>query len=144
MREVFYGSYEGKTNFEIMKPLFDDKKIEVTEKTWGDKWDELKSVATDEWMINQYHENDPRHEAETYNQVSSRTKKAIFDIVNTVENKGGGNVLIVTHGDQIGVMLSELFPKESFPSIPNLGLTKIYYTSGKYVLDNVGSTDYMK
>ena len=144
LREVFYGSYEGKTNFEIMKPLFEDKNIEVTEETWGDKWDDLKAVATDEWMINQYHKNDPTHEAETYEQVSSRTKKAITDILNEVENNHGGNVLIVTHGDQIGVMLSELFPEESFPSIPNLGLTKISYKSGEFVLGEVGSTEYLK
>jgi broad specificity phosphatase PhoE len=144
LREVFYGSYEGKTNFEIMKPLFDDKNIDVTEETWGDKWDDLKAVATDEWMIDQYHENDPTHEAENYEQVSSRTKEAISSITEEVENNGGGNVLIVTHGDQIGVMLSELFPEESFPSIPNLGLTKITYDSGEFELEEVGTIDYLE
>jgi broad specificity phosphatase PhoE len=144
LREVFYGSYEGKSNFEIMKPLFNAKNIEVTEENWADKWDELKAVATDEWMINQYHQNDPTHEAESYEQVSQRTKAAITAIVAEVEKKGGGKVLIVTHGDQIGILLSELFPEKNFSSIPNLGLTRISYQNQKYTLEEVGTVAYME
>lgn len=55
----------------------------------------------------------------------------------------GGNVLIVTHDDQIGMMLSELFPEESFLLIPNLELVKIYYDSEEFELEEVGSINYL-
>ncbi|NUU66835.1 histidine phosphatase family protein [Enterobacteriaceae bacterium BIT-l23] len=145
LREVFYGSYEGKTNFEIMKPLFEKKNIDVTPENWADKYGELMSVSSEEWMINEYHNNDPTHTAETYNQVLSRTQASIDKITRDVLSRGGGNVLLVTHGEQIGMVLAYLFPDfKNDVAIKNGSLTLIKYRDGRYTLSKVGDVSHLK
>lgn len=144
LREVFYGSYEGKTNFEIMLPLFEKKGIAVTPETWGDKYGDLMAVASEEWMINEYHNNDPTHTAETYAQVLNRTQDAMDQIAREVLAQGGGKVLLVTHGEQIGMVLAHLFPDyHNDVAIKNCSLTLIKYKDGQYTLELIGDTSYL-
>ncbi|WP_217534929.1 histidine phosphatase family protein [Vibrio metschnikovii] len=144
LREVFYGSYEGKSNYEIMRPLFESKGINVTPENWSDKYEELMKVASEEWMINQYHENDPTHTAENYNQVIKRIAVSIDDIMNDAKRNGGGNILIVTHGEQIALSLSYLLGVKNEVYIENSSITIVSYKNGKYILEKISDTAHIK
>lgn len=144
LREIFYGSYEGKPNFEMMKPLFQKKRIKVTPKNWENHYEKLLAASSHRWMVDEYHRNDPTHTAETYQQVFERTEKGIKKVVDLAMSEGAKNILVVTHGDQIAMVLAALFPElHNTQSIPNNSLTLIHYRQGQFVLEKVGDLTFL-
>ena len=77
--------------------------------------------------------------AETWDQYNARLQRGIDEIVKEALAKGGGDVLVVSHGGAIAAML-ELMDPEGYKGedIGNASISTVTYGSGKFKVVAVG------
>lgn len=142
LREVFFGSFEGDTNENMLTvagkksgyassaqlmAAFNSKKVDIVE------------------IVQMIHAADPSGQAESYQQVAQRVNKVIKEIARQAQQQGGGNVLIVTHGMTIMTLLHELGDKAKTHSLSNASVTRIRYTdAGKFIIEAIDDLSYVK
>lgn len=83
--------------------------------------------------------------AEPYEQIHERVWSGFEDIAHKREKNGGGNVVVVSHGLTISFMLSLI--DNSLPmqiGLENGSVTKLMYENGKFIIDSVNDTQYIK
>jgi broad specificity phosphatase PhoE len=142
-REWNYGGYEGRPDVEMWTPLFEQQGM-VFDKTWAN-WPDFVKKMSDRDIANAIHKNDPMGWAETYDQIESRLKSGIEDVVLATEQKGGGNVMLVAHGGAIISMLDIFVPGEGKDAdISNSSVSILKYDNGKYQLISAGDTSYLE
>lgn len=56
--------------------------------------------------------------------------------------KGGGNVLIVSHGLTISSLVETIDSSKTKVGLENASVTKILYKDGKYTVESVGDMSY--
>ncbi|WLS79470.1 histidine phosphatase family protein [Erwinia pyri] len=83
--------------------------------------------------------------AESYRQAATRLTRTITDIAQQAQRQGGGNVLVVSHGLAIMVLLKELGETSVNHGLSNAGVTKIRYTdAGKFVIESIDDLSYVQ
>lgn len=83
--------------------------------------------------------------AESYQQVAARMTNSITDIARRAQQQGGGNVLVVSHGMAIMVLLKELGDNSLAQQLGNASVTKIRYTqTGQFVIESIGDLSYVQ
>ncbi|WP_158782117.1 histidine phosphatase family protein [Pantoea sp. BAV 3049] len=83
--------------------------------------------------------------AESYQQVATRMTNSITDIARQAQQQGGGNVLVVSHGMAIMVLLQELGDTSLNQQLGNASVTKIRYTdAGQFVIESIGDLSYIR
>lgn len=82
-------------------------------------------------------------EGESYSQLFARTKKAVEDIVEKHESKGG-NVLIFSHGVTIGNYIIQLTNSKEFTIHKNCSVTVVSYLNGQHVIETVADTSFQE
>jgi probable phosphoglycerate mutase len=106
-------------------------------------WDFLKEQLTEEELANKVAEVDPTKTAETYDQMKQRVEKAIPQALKKVTKKGG-NVLIVSSGGIIPILLESIAPGSyQGEKIANCSVTTLTYKDGKYTIDTIGDTSFV-
>ena len=143
LREWFYGGYEGKKNAEMWDPIFEAHGLKF-DADWS-QYGELTKQMTDEDIANAIAANDELHQAETYDQITGRTKAAMEEIVKTVQEAGGGSALVVSSGSEIPTILELVVPGQyQGEDISNCSVTVLTYKDGAYTLEKCGDTSYLE
>lgn len=141
-REVYFGSFEGDTN-ENMQTAAAKKSGLATSAQLLAAFGSGKLTIVD--VVDMIHAADPTGQAETYQQVAQRVMAAAKEAATQAQQRGGGNVLIVTHGMAIMTLLHELGDKTGTHSLDNASVTKIRYTdSGKFIIEAINDLSYVQ
>lgn len=142
-KEWNYGGYEGKTDEEMWKPLFEQANLEFDE-NWTN-YETLVEMLGDEGIADAIAANDELGEAETYEEITARGQEAMDQLIKEAEKNGGGNVLVVSSGSMIPTILTLLVPDQyNGESISNCSITILKYKNGKYTLETVNDTSHLE
>ena len=137
IREGYFGAYEGEKN-EVM---------------WGDaakhlgfdNQEELLASGGNiiEKIMNAVAEIDSSGEAESYEELKDRSFSEFESIANDAYEKGGGNVLVVSHGITMGTILAQIdasiVPAEGFA---NGSVTKLEFDGNVWKVLEVNELKY--
>jgi len=83
--------------------------------------------------------------AENYYDLKERSEKFIRETAIKEAASGGGNILIVSHGFTIGVLLSELDEEADYPTaidVGNASVSRVVYKDGKFTVESIGDLYY--
>jgi len=136
LREVCFGDHEGELNQVY--------------------WDKLSSIGG--FSINQFQDKpdikaflnlnvalDTSGQAESWQQLITRTKSEVDRIVQESLDMGGGKVLIVSHGVTIMTLLEELSNGLStMVALENSSISKVVYEDGDYKVLSINDMAYIK
>ncbi|EOH91069.1 histidine phosphatase family protein [Enterococcus pallens] len=142
-REKNFGSFEGLSNDDMNIAVAKALNLDYPEDS-DELWDFLKEQLTEEELANKVAEVDPTQTAETYNEMHQRVSKVMPEVMKEVDAQGGGNVLIVSSGGIIPIILESIAPGEyQGEKIANCSVTTLTYKDGKYTIDSIGDTSYV-
>jgi probable phosphoglycerate mutase len=144
MRETNFGSYEGEYNVR----MWNDAALYLHYKSYKELMADMagKPELMKE-MVDAFKALETLGIGEGYNEVKTRGQKAIREIAEKEETKGGGNVLLVGHGMSIGIFLSDLDSYGNKPSATHMGnaaVCKVIYKGGKFTLESFGDMSYVE
>ncbi|HDJ2774143.1 TPA: histidine phosphatase family protein, partial [Serratia rubidaea] len=88
---------------------------------------------------------DPKGLTENYQQVKQRTQAALHTIVDNAKTRGEKNVLAISSGTSMQIMISDLTtdPARNKP-LSNAAVVKVVYQNGKYTVPEIGSMKYVE
>lgn len=139
LREEFYGGFEGKSDEELWRPIYEANGASYNEK--GSTYLELSKKE----KVDTIAAIDPLHVAETYDDISKRSVEVMDTIVKATQEAGGGNALAVSSGDEIATILDLLVPEQyEGERIANCSVTVLTYKDGVYGLEACGDVSYMQ
>lgn len=140
LKEWNFGSFEGKSDAEMYEVAFKDTGFK--EEEYYEMQDALGGV---QGVADLIAEKDPLHAAENYDAILKRGKEAMNQVIKDIEDQKGGNVLIVSSGGTIPILLDIVTPTEyKGEEIKNCSVTTIKYKDGKYTLEKVGDTSFIE
>ncbi|WEV52827.1 histidine phosphatase family protein [Bifidobacterium sp. ESL0704] len=96
------------------------------------------------WLDDAHYFADKSGYAESSQTVRKRMLRTIKKIGEDQSKNGGGNVLVVSHGMAINVMLAGMTDKYKSAPLENASVTKITYKDGKLNVLSIGDTSYLK
>ncbi|MDF7666479.1 histidine phosphatase family protein [Orbaceae bacterium ESL0727] len=143
LEEVFLGKFEGGYDHEMMAAGAKQLKLkggaEQFKRMRGDGSMDLSTY------LDTLAAADPSKTAENYEQLTSRVRAALDDIVKHAQAKGDKTVLIVTSGTALQAIMSKLTddPRRNQPPV-NAAVSKIVYKDGKYTVEEVATDKYIK
>jgi len=85
--------------------------------------------------------------AEDYYDLKARAEVFIREIAEKEASDGGGNILVISHGFTIGILLSELDDEADYPTaidVKNASVSKVSYKDGKFTIESVGDMHYVE
>ena len=144
LREFNFGTYEGDLNHTMWTDIAKSqgKTLEEWQAAGISPKDFANSVAALDKGRDPEGLNWP---AEDYETITKRLKAGIDEIVKESARKGGGNVLIVSHGLSITALVNTLDPELNVPAgLKNASVTKVIYKNGKYVIKEVGDMSFVE
>ena len=142
LREWNYGGYEGIDEVDMWIPLFEEKNMKF--KLDRSNWEEFTALTTDREIADSIARNDPAKTAENYDDILKRAKKGVDFLIKDTAEKGGGNALVVSHGNIIPTILHLYIPDEyNGETVPNCSLTILKIENGKFSLEKVGDTSFI-
>jgi probable phosphoglycerate mutase len=133
LREACFGSFEGESWNTMLKALA------ITDAEWGHSSVLFKIADTVKRL-------DTSGMAEDAAAIKSRMQAKLREVVEAQSRKGGGNVLLVAHGESISIMLSDLDPDFSYTDkfLDNAAVCKVLYEGGKFTIQSFNDTGYIK
>lgn len=137
LREVFFGGFEGLPNKEMN---------DAVGKTLGKDVTALRltgEIPLDE-LVDGIHQADKKGDAETASQVRDRMQHALHRITEDALRQHVSNVLVVSSGMAIGVMISDMTDDAK----KNMGLgngaaVRINWHDGQYQVKEIGDLHYV-
>lgn len=142
LREVYFGSFEGDTN---------ENMLQVAAKHGGYGSAANLMAAFESGRLNivdtveMIHAVDPTKQAENYQQVAQRITGSVKEIVQQARQKGGGKVLVVSHGMAIMTLLYELGDRTLTHSLSNASVTRIRFTDAdKVIIEAIDDMSYVQ
>lgn len=141
LREACFGDYEGELN-----PVF-----------WGDIA-AYNNMPIEEFMkkpdmklfldTNAKLDEDKGKMAESWDQVATRVTEEIDKIAKETEEKGGGKVLVVSHGITLMTFLTTVAPDSmkdfKGAGLSNASVSKVIYQDGKYTVESINDMSYVE
>lgn len=142
LREAGSGQFEG----ESLDTIDEDQAKEAGYDSYEEYEDEKREPGEDEWswLANAHYYADQSGYAEGADKVQERMTNAIEKIAEDQSQEGGGNVLVVSHGMSINVMLADMTDKYEGDSLENASVTKIHYQDGNLDVESIGDTSYLE
>ena len=136
LRETFYGGYDGGWNEDMNQVSYAKYGVGT--------WEELSSLDhSARKILTAVSEADETGEAESYEEMSSRVSGALRGIVEEEAEKGGGNVLIVSHGHAIMGIMDKVGGVD-VTSVANSAVCKLVYKDGTYSVESVNDKSYIE
>lgn len=137
IREENYGGFDGDSDESLWTPIFKEYGFKF-DPSWSN-WEEFQNATTEKQRADAVAHNDKMGLAETWDQYNARLQRGIDEIVKEALAKGGGDVLVVSHGGAIAAML-ELMDPEGYKGedIGNASISTVTYGSGKFKVAAVG------
>lgn len=88
---------------------------------------------------------DPKGLAENYEQVKARTQAALATIVKQAQENGDQNVLAISSGTSMQIMISDLSDSaDKNKPLANAAVVKIIYKDGHYRVPEIGTLQYVE
>ncbi|MGO2637555.1 MAG: histidine phosphatase family protein [Enterococcus viikkiensis] len=141
-REKNFGGFEGQSNDDMNLAVAKALNLDYPEGS-DELWDFLKDQLTEEELANKVADVDPTKTAETYDQMKQRVEKAMPQVMKKAAKKGG-NVLIVSSGGIIPILLESVAPgKYQGEKIANCSVTTLTYKDGAYTVKKIGDTHFV-
>ncbi len=142
LREAFFGSFEGGYNKDMANAgahelgLADAKALFTAMKSGTLPVKDNQNALA---------KADPQHLAENYEQVKNRSQAALNTIVETAKKEGDKNILAISSGTSMQIMISDL-TDNSAKNLPlaNAAVVKITYKDGKYSVPEIGTMKYVE
>lgn len=134
LRETYYGKYEGGINMDMLNAALAELGLSGMEDL--DSLDNGIAAVTDA-----IHRLDETGEAESYEMMSLRVRKALDDICKETAVNGGGNIMVVAHGNAIMSILNSIGDANVL-EIENASVSKLIYQNGTYTIESVNDTSY--
>lgn len=143
-REFNFGTYEGDLNHTLWSDIAKRKGITMQE--WLDAGVSPKEFADSTFELDKGKVKDGINwPAENYTTITKRLKEGTDDVVKEISAKGGGNVLIVSHGLSITALINTLVPDlDASAGLKNASVTKVIYKNGKYEVKDIGDMSYVE
>lgn len=141
LREAGSGQFEG----ESLDTIDEDQAKEAGYESYDEYEKDKRKPGEDEWswLANAHYYADQSGYAEGADKVQERMTDAIEKIAKKQSEEGGGNVLVVSHGMSINVMLADMTEKYEGESLENASVTKIHYQNGDMEVESIGDTTYL-
>lgn len=134
LRETYYGKYEAGWNEDMNQASYDMYQVS--------SWDEISAMDHSvEKVLTAVHAADEN--AENYEQMSDRVSAAFRDLVEAEAEKGGGNVLIVSHGHAIMAIMNQV-GNTDVTKVENSAVCKLVYRDGEYTVESVNDKSYIE
>jgi probable phosphoglycerate mutase len=137
LREVYFGKYEGELETVKTKDIFDYLNVssikEAIEK-YNFQKAYLDSIAA----------LDETREAEDHDTALKRIMKCLEEISIENSSDNGGDVLIVTHGGILRVVINYLDKNFDIRNMDNSSISKIIYKDGNFKVESVNDNSYMR
>jgi probable phosphoglycerate mutase len=137
LREACYGQFEGEPNSEMAAAFAKELGLSLEELTkdrymWLISADAIKRLDTTGM-------------AEDAAAIKNRMQTKLREVAEAQAKKGGGNVLLVAHGQSINIMLSDLDPDFNYTgeSLANAAVCKVLYEGGKFTIQSFNETGYI-
>lgn len=142
LREAFFGSFEGDHN----KNMADAAAHQLGLADSAALFSAMKAgtLAVRDSQ-NALAMADPQGLAENYQQVKARTQAALDHIVRKASAEGDKNILVISSGTAIQIMISDLTddPQKNKP-LANAAVVKIVYQHGHYTVAETGTLKYVE
>lgn len=135
LREVYFGKYEGgleSVRFKDMLTYLNVGSFEEAE----EKYDFQKEYCNTCAIL------DETKEAECYDKAIKRVMKSLEDICIENSCNNGGNVLVVSHGRIIKLVIDYLDKSFNVSNMDNSSISKIIYENGKFKVESVNDNSY--
>lgn len=137
LRETNYGKFEGGTNAAMLQNALDYYGVKTMEELSTADQSMLERVLYCNYI------SDETGEAENLFELLTRVSTAFDEVVTDASENGGGNILVVAHGNAIMAVLEHLGVKDA-GDILNASVTKITYQSGTYTIESVNDMSYVE
>jgi len=141
LREAFFGGFEGGYN----KDMADAGAKQLGLKDGAALFSQMKAgtLAVDTNQ-NALAAADPKGMAENYQQIKTRTQAALHTIVENAQARGDKNVLAISSGTAMQIMISDLTDDNAKNKpLANAAVVKIVYKDGKYTVPEIGTMKYV-
>ncbi|MCI1903354.1 histidine phosphatase family protein [Enterococcus hirae] len=137
IREWCFGSLDGGYDGELWGVVPRVLAYQNDQEMWAD--------LTYEKLAGAIQEADTTDWSEPYETIKTRIWNGFEDIAQRVENRGGGNALIVSHGMTISHLLYLIDPKQPLQqNLENASVTRLTYSKGKYEIEAINDMSYLK
>ena len=138
IREWCFGSLEGGSDMEMWGVIPRVLNLKT--------YDEMFTTdVTFEQIANAIYNLDTAGWAETYDTLKNRVWSGFEDIAHHCEKKGGGNVLVVSHGLTIGFLLSLIDVHQPVRAgLLNGSVTKVTYEKGNFSIEGINDISYIE
>ena len=141
-REKNFGSFEGQSNDAMNIAVAEDLKLEYPTDS-DELWAFLKEQLGEKELADHIAKVDPEQEAETYEEIKARAVAVMEEMITQAEKNGGGNVLIVSSGGIIPIIMEVIAPGEyKGEKISNCSVTTLTYEDGTYTIEEIGDTTF--
>lgn len=136
LRETYYGKYEGGFNSVMLEAAMEHYGVSGREELLQME-DSIKKV------IDVLHDTDETGMAENYTQMSERVVGTFKEVAAEAAQNGGGNVLVVSHGNAIMAIVNSI-SNSNVSDISNAAVTKIIYKDGQFTVESVNDKSYIE
>lgn len=147
-REANFGSYEAKPNMEMAAAAAEEAGITLDELLEMLQTDTIGSIRL---LSDALHDIDAKKDAsemgwpaESSKEVINRLVAGTDDIIKVAQKNGEKDILVVFHGNSIIKLLYALDPTSNPTMIENASISKVIYKDGKYTVESVNDTSYIK
>jgi len=134
LRETNYGKYESGINMDMLNAALAELGLSSMEDL--NSLDNGIAAVTDA-----IHKLDETGEAESYEMMAVRVRQALDEICKETAINGGGNILVVAHGNAIMSILNSIGDANVL-EIENASVSKLIYQNGTYTIDSINDTGY--
>lgn len=136
LREWCFGDLEGEPSRRLRNRLFDLFGDDIPRHEQNRRLDEIADYLSD---------TDPAHRAEDFAAIAARIEGFLDDCGRSVEKRGGGNVLVVSHAMFIRALVF-LYARDRAATpakIENASLTKVVWNDGAVSVGPIGTTAHL-
>lgn len=143
-REKNFGGFEGQKNADMWNTIMEPYGLSYKD-DWSDYPALLEELGGESGVVDAIAAADEAGAAETFAEVQKRGLDGMNDMIKETEEKGGCNVLIVSSGGMIPILLEEIVPGEyQGEDIGNCSITTLTYKDGKYSLEKLADTSHLE
>ncbi|MDR2397930.1 MAG: histidine phosphatase family protein [Spirochaetaceae bacterium] len=137
LREACFGSFEEETGDVVFGAILTERGIDL--ETWTQDPNMFLIMAD---TIKQL---DTLGIAEDAATIKARMQRKLTEVAQE-QAKKGGNILLVTHGEAINIMLSDLDPafKHTATAPENAAVSKVVYNEGTFTIESFNDRSYLE
>lgn len=135
LREVYFGKYEAELENILISDILNYLKVKSFEEV-------IEMPAFSKVYADTCAALDETGAAEDHNTLINRVMKGVSTIIEEVEAKGGGNVLVVIHGGVLRNFLKNINPNLKIFRVENCSISLVEYSEGEFNVKSINDMSY--